>query len=133
MKPKRIRTTVNSLNYVENGEIIDVIKWNEAGEPYGKPKRRQARYFYDGEWEPVIEFKNGDLVWAWDSDKRLKVKGFYVGISKRNEVPYPHIVESEKCDLVKYYANVELPKPQITIQELAKRADINLDEYEIIK
>jgi len=132
MKPNKIKITNANKSDLIEGKVYDVIEWNEEWKAplidtgYCKCTVLMAS------WEPVQDFKHGEPVWAWDYDERCKMKGIYVG-------PYPEPVEClvhvVKCGAkgISVFKQVEHRKPTITLKELAKRADINLDEYELIE
>ena len=85
----------------------------------------------NSKWEPVTQFKHGDPVWAWDSCKGEQVEGVYIGRSTFGG-DFQNIVELGSADIDRF-RHVEHRKKQITIKELAKRADIDLNKYEIVE
>ena len=130
-KAKKIRVTESNSECFTKGKEYDVIRW-ERFSPVCKDDYGDVVTMCDSKWDPVQDFKHGDPVWAWDSDKQNKETGFYIGESMSTSDDYPHIVESDKYEL-SHYKNVEHRKPTITLKELAKRADIDLNKYEIVE
>ena len=134
MKPKKIRVTnKNECAFLTTGEVYDVVEWHRyTGNPQIEFKPGTYAYLMPGEWEPVQDFKHGDPVWAWDRRREEAVKSEYIGKS-RFEDGCPHWVDVIDGEYSNQYKYVEHRKPTITIKELAKRADIDLNKYEIVE
>ena len=128
MKTNKIRVTESNSDCFTKGKEYDVIRW-ERFSPVCKDDYGDVVTMCDSKWEPVQEFKHGDPVWAWDNDENDKSKGLYIG---KDSFHHGYYVEVSQRYAV-FYKNVEHRKKQITIEELAERADIDLNKYEIVE
>ena len=135
MNPKKIRVTnKNECAFLTTGEVYDVVEWHRyTGNPQIEFKPGTYAYLMPVEWEPVPDFKHGDPVWAWDDDKEDMKKGIYLCENPNDEGCTHMVMWSHVTNTAFGYKNVKHIKPTITIEELAKRADIDLNEYEIIE
>ena len=127
-KAKKIRVTESNSECFTKGKEYDVIRW-ERCDPVCKDDYGDVVTMNNSNWEPVPDFKHGDPVWAWDNDENDKSKGVYIG---KDSFHHGHYVEVSQRYAV-FYKNVEHRKPTITIKELAKRADLDLNKYEIVE
>ena len=130
-KAKKIRVTESNSECFTKGKEYDVIRW-ERFYPVCKDDYGDVVTMNNSKWKPVPDFKHGDPVWAWDRRREEAVKSEYIGKS-RFEDGCPHWVDVIDGEYSNQYKYVEHRKPTITIEELAKRADIDLNEYEIIE
>ena len=133
MKPKKIRILESHSVFLEEGEEHEVIGW-EAECPIVQIKGyKNGHILYESKWEPVTQFKHGDPVWAWDDDKEDMKKGIYLCENPNDEGCTHMVMWSHVTNTAFGYKNVKHIKPTITIEELAERADIDLNEYEIVE
>ena len=131
MKSKKIRILETTNSGLKVGKEYPVTEWFE-GRPIVKGGHGRTGLF-STKWEPVTEFKHGDPVWAWDNDKEDMKKGIYLCENPNDEGCTHMVMWSHVTNTAFGYKNVKHIKPTITIKELAKRADINLNEYELIE
>ena len=131
-KAKKIRVTESNSECFTKGKEYDVIRW-ERFSPVCKDDYGDVVTMNNSKWKPVPDFKHGDPVWAWDDDKEDMKKGIYLCENPNDEGCTHMVMWSHVTNTAFGYKNVKHIKPTITIEELAKRADIDLNEYEIIE
>lgn len=130
MKPKKIRVIKSNTCFTKANKVYKVIDW-EGEAPIVIDETGDEIRLDSSRWEPISEFNIGDIVWAWDTDKSEKIKGYFIGVSNWKQAKYAYIVEDSRVKTVDYYVNIEHYKPTMTLQELADKAGVNLDEVEI--
>ena len=132
MKTNKIRVTELNSECFTKGKEYDVIRW-ERCDPVCEDDYGDVVTMNNSKWEPVTQFKHGDPVWAWDDDKEDMKKGIYLCENPNDEGCTHMVMWSHVTNTAFGYKNVKHIKPTITIEELAERADIDLNEYEIVE